>query len=262
MLLVFRGFSFCMRPLSRLVAFAVALWMSACGGSPATPAPAAGGTFTSAHFTFNYTALDSANIGEIAAAVEREHARILTDLGLDSVPAVMVTFYSDHAAMEAATRATAGVIPAWASGLVTSSTQIHLMSPNSPAWAPYSRMLSNLVHEFAHCVSMRLNPAIANNPRWLWEAVAIYEAGQAVDLRTIGYMAALQPPPFAALDSVENGRVYDVGYSIAEFVVARWGRRGLTDLVSASGNTSTALGIPLTEFERDWFAFARQRYGF
>jgi len=251
-----------MKPWSRLVAAAVALWMCSCGGPAAMPTSAAAGTFTSAHFVFNYTALDAANIGEIAAAVEREHARIVADCGLDSVPAVTVTFYTDHAVLEAATRATAGVVPAWASGLITSATQIHLMSPNSPAWAPYSRMLTNLVHEFAHCVSMRLNPRIANNPRWLWETVAIYEAGQTVDLRSISYMTALQPPAFASLDSVENGRVYDIGYSIAEFVVARWGRRGLTDLVSANGDTAAALGIPLSAFERDWFAFARQRYGF
>jgi len=244
-----------------LVVLAV-LTPAACGGSAGAPAPAGGGTFTSSHFVFRYTALDGGNVSEIAASLEREYSRILADLGVDAMPTVNVTFYTDHAALEAATRATAGAIPAFASGLVTSSTDIHLMSPNSPAWGPYSRMVSNLVHEFAHCVSMRVNGRIPNNPRWLWESVAIYESGQSVDLRGLAYMSALQPPSFAAMSTLDNTRVYEVGYSIAEFVVGRWGRRGLIDLVAANGDTAAAVGVAQSQFEQDWFAFARQRYGF
>lgn len=244
-----------------LVVFAV-LTPAACGGSAVAPAPVGGGTFTSSHFAFRYTALDGANISDVAASLEREYARILTDLEIDAMPTVNVTFYTDHAVLEAATRATAGVVPAWSAGLITSPTEIHLMSPNSPAWGPYGRMLSNLVHEFAHCVSMRVNPRIPNNPRWLWESVAIYESGQSVDLRGLSYMTALQPPSFASMTALDNTRVYDVGYSIAEFVVGRWGRRGLVDLLVANGDTSAALKLRQEQFEQDWFAFTRQRYGF
>ena len=135
------------------------------------------------------------------------------------------------------------------------------MSPNSPAWAPYSRMLSHLVHEFAHCVTLRLNDRIGNNPRWLWESVAIYESGQSVDLRGVPYMASRQPPAFSALNSFDNTLVYDVGYSIAEFIVSRGGRRALADLVRVNGDTSAVLGMSLDDFERQWFTFARERYG-
>jgi len=111
-------------------------------------------------------------------------------------------------------------------------------------------------------VSMRVNGRIPNNPRWLWESVAIYESGQSVDLRGLAYMTALQPPSFAAMSTLDNTRVYEVGYSIAEFVVGRWGRRGLIDLVAANGDTVAGVGVAQSQFERDWFAFARQRYGF
>jgi hypothetical protein len=240
----------------------LALFMPvACGGSTVAPAASVGGTFTSSHFLFRYTALDGPSISDIAASLEREYSRILTDLAVDAMPTVTVTLYTDHAVLEAATRAAAGVLPPSASGLVTSSTEIHLMSPNAPAWGPYSRMLSNLVHEFAHCVSMRVNPRIPNNPRWLWESVAIYESGQSVDLRGLSYMTTLQPPSFASMATLDNPRVYEVGYSIAEFVVSRWGRRALIDLVAANGDTA-AVGLPQAQFEQDWFAFARQHYGF
>jgi hypothetical protein len=74
-------------------------------------------------------------------------------------------------------------------------------------------------------------------------------------------MRALTPPPFDTLNGFDNARVYDVGYSIAEFVVARWGARALADLVIGQGDTSAVLGISLADFQRDWFGFARQRYG-
>ena len=34
------------------------------------------------------------------------------------------------------------------------------------------------VHEFTHLVSLARNPEIPNNPKWLWEAVAIYESNR------------------------------------------------------------------------------------
>jgi hypothetical protein len=243
--------------------FVVCAALLTCGGSPPGPSPSgSGGTYASAHFRFQYTPLDAGNIAEIAAAVEREYERILADLGADGLPTVNVTFYVDHASMEAATRSIAGVVPSGAAGLVTSRSQIHLMSPNHPAWGPYDRMLSHLVHEFAHCVSLHVNPRIANNPRWLWESVAIYESRQSVDLAAIGYMRALAPPAFSTLSGFDNTRVYDVGFSIAAFVVSRWGQRALRDLVVANGDTAAVLGVSLEEFERQWFAFARERYRF
>jgi hypothetical protein len=249
--------------MTRGLTGAALLMLAACGGPTTAPSPgAAGGLYTSAHFRFQYTPLDAANIERTAEAVEREYARIIADLRVGSMPTVTVTFYTDHAAMAAATRAVAGVVPPWASGLVTSQSEIHMMSLNAPGWGPYDRRLSGLVHEFAHCVSMRLNPAIPNRPRWLWEAVAIYEAGESVDLRGLDYMRALTPPSFEMLNSFDNTRIYEVGYSIAEFVVTRWGSQALADLVTRSGDTVAVLNISLPDFERDWFAFARQRYAF
>ena len=120
--------------------------------------------------------------------------------------------------------------------------------------------MSNIVHEFAHCVSMHLNARIPNNPRWFWESVAIYESGQTADLRTLGYMRDGQVPSFASLNSFDNRQVYELGYSIAEFIVTRWGRDALNKLVLNNANVSATLGVSQTEFEAQWLAFVRQRY--
>ena len=245
---------------------AVSLLAVACG-APAAPsasassASAVAAPFASAHFVFFYTTLDSRNIEVIARAAEAEYSRILHDLGVDTLPAVQVHFYADHQTLEAAVAALAGPIPSWASGLATAQDRIHLMSPNHPAYAPFERMLSNIVHEFAHCVSMRVNPRIPNNPRWLWESVAIYESGQFVDPRTLSYMTTSKPPAFAALNSLDNALIYDVGYTIAAFIVSKGGQAALDELVRNNGDVAATFGIALDAFERDWYGFVRARYG-
>jgi hypothetical protein len=231
-----------------------------CGSSASSPPPAAD-VYNSPHFRFAYTPLDRNNISSIADSVEAQYARIVSDLQSDALPTVNVTFYSDHANLVAATAPVAGVVPDWASGLATAQDQIHLMSPNAPAWGPYDRMVSNLVHEFAHCVSMHINTRIPNNPRWFWESVAIYESGQFVDPRTLAYMRDGQAPSFASLNSFDNTRVYEVGYTIAEFIVSRWGREALNRLIASNANVDVTLGISQPAFEQQWLAFVRQRYG-
>jgi len=111
------------------------------------------------------------------------------------------------------------------------------------------------VHEFAHCVSLEVNDSFGNNPRWLWESVAVYESNQFRDPRTLSYMTSLTPPTFASLNSFDNTRVYEVGYTIGEFIVAQWGRPLLRSLIASNGDITGALGISPAQFERDWFNF-------
>jgi hypothetical protein len=234
------------------------------GGSPVAPSspttqqPAPVAT---AHFTFFPTSLDAGNITATADSLEAEYGRITRDLGVDAMPRVNVHFYSDQAALRAAMRPLFGALPSFAIGLATSSTEIHLVSPNQPAVAPYSVMVSNLVHEFAHCVSLHLNPTIANNPRWFWESVAIYESGQLVEPRTLSYMVQGMPPAFSTLNTFENGLVYDIGYTIGAFIVARGGQRALIELIVNNGNVAQTMRMSQAEFEREWFDFVRARYG-
>ena len=131
-----------------------------------------------------------------------------------------------------------GTVPAFASGLVTGPGDIHVLSPNlASAWS-YANGVTAIVHEFAHCASLRVNPSIANNPRWLWESVALYEAGQIRDPRTLPYLTGHRPPALADLNRIENTAIYEVGGLIGEFIVetgaaprcgTSCGRRGATN---------------------------------
>ncbi|MEO5895986.1 MAG: hypothetical protein ABIS06_09820 [Vicinamibacterales bacterium] len=235
----------------------------ACGGAPASPSRAAisGPTETlgSAHFVLHYAAMDAGTVEQTSTRLEAEYDRIIADLEVATMPVVDIYFYPTHAALVAGAGPNAGVIPTWATGLATGVSQVHMLSPSIAG--SYDQAVSNLIHEFAHCVSIRVNRTIPNNPRWLWESVAIYESRQLVNPRNLTYLVAGQPPSFARLNTFDNTLVYDVGFLIAEFVVERWGRERLVQLVAANGDVAAVLLMSLGEFETQWFAAVRSKYG-
>jgi len=264
-----------LRSLKLAGLFSLIAMLTACGGmtagfsagmqtnstATATEAERPTQTFSSAHFVFHYTSLDANNIAATAARVEADYTRILEDLGADNMPPVHVTLYPDHRQFELATTALAGYTPSWTVGLVTSQTAIHIMSPNLPQWGSYNSVVNNIVHEFVHCVSMHVNGTIANHPRWIWESVAIYESGQFIDPHTLGYMTAHQPPTFAQLDSIDDTRTYQIGYTIAEYIAVTYGPKALHEMVLHNGDTQMVLGLPQSQFEQQWFDWVRQKYG-
>jgi hypothetical protein len=119
------------------------------------------------------------------------------------------------------------------------------------------------VPEFAHAVSLRVNPRIGNNPRWLWEAVALYEAGDFVDPGTVPSLAAGDFPTLAELNAgfdSGNPLLYRVGYTLAEFVVRDWGRHALVRLIQTNGNLPAVLGMSADRFEEGWRRFVAAKY--
>ena len=109
-----------------------------------------------------------------------------------------------------------------------------------------------IFHELAHCVSMRVNPAIPNNPRWLWESVALFEAGQIGDARRLGFVASGRPPTFTELNTIQNTTIYEVGGLIGQFIVETWGRETLLAMVRANGNLLLVPGLTEADFLSRW----------
>ena len=247
------------------VSLILLLGATGCGGSPSapTPAPAASAfrEFASEHFTIHHTAIDASSVAQTAASLERDYARITSDLGVRTTPRVHVFLYATRDALQAAVRSSVGELPSFATGLVTGADTIHILSPTLGAIWPYEVGVRNMTHEFAHCVTLVVNGRIGNNPRWLWESVAIYEAGQFVDPRSLTYLAGGASPSLESLDGFDNTRIYDLGYLIAEFIVTRWGRDTLIALVASNGDLAGVTGLASAEFMSAWRDFARTRYG-
>jgi hypothetical protein len=243
-----------------------AVMLTACTGSPpAGPSPPGGtppfSTFQSARFTFRYTTIDAESIAVTAATLDREFQRVGADLALPNGVAVTATLYPNRDAFRAALAPLIGPLPASATGAVSGPDAIHAVSPSVISVWRYETGVEALVHELAHALSLRVNATIGNNPRWLWESVALFEARQIRDPRTLPAFVHPPPPTLAQLSSADNPLVYDVGGLLGEFIVETWGREALVALVRANGNVAQILGLSESEFVGQWVAAVRARYG-
>jgi len=186
--------------------------------------------------------------------MEAEFSRLTGDLGVPNPPRVRVEVWVSRSTFEAAMRAALGLMYAGATGYLFGLDVRLLMNSNTPRES---------VHEFAHVLSLIVNPTIANNPRWVWEAVAVYEAGQFVEPRSIPYLVQGDYPTLATLNTAyaDGGwKIYQVGYLLADFVVLRWNRVALIDLIRTNGDTDTTLGMSVAQFEAAWHADISGRY--
>lgn len=237
------------------------LLLAGCSKQPAESLAENNGElkYLSPHFVIHYTSLDRANIAAIAQHLETNHERVARELEAVALPEVTVYFYSDQQKFH--DEINMPNAPDWVIGVATSATELRMMSPNWPS-RDYASLLTVAVHELTHCVTLKLVPDFGNNPRWLWEAVALYEAGQFVPPRNLAYMTAGNPPTLAELEAnwQTNSKIYDVGFVLTEYIVTKWGRPTLVDLIKNHGRIPSTLGISVSEFERGWYEFVKTKY--
>ncbi len=240
------------------------LFLSSC--SDGADGPEDGSTVwqhPTSHFLILHTSIDLSTIDSIGGYLEGEYERIRTDLGSPSLPTVTFHLHASRSSLLSALNMPGA--PSWVIGSVSGPATVHALSPNSPelpSSQSFASMLSVLVHEFVHAVTLNVSPTSGNNPRWLWEGVAIYESGQFIHPNRLPYMVSGNPPTLAELEAnwQTSTQVYDVGYLLAEYILMTWGKENLVDLIRASGNIQTVLGLSVSDFESGWYIFVRGKY--
>jgi len=237
---------------------------SACGGDGTPSSPSANREqltvkLTTAHFEVRADRASSDLLTHVAEQLEAHYARIISDLRVDSLATTSVWVWQDSDSFYA-DMATRGPVYYGAGGYVVNGHTVSLLVVPAASAAEFAR---EAVHEFAHIVSMAVNASIPNNPRWLWETVAQYESGSFVAPTTLEYMRAGRYPSIADLDAAWNtsSQVYQVGYVLGEYIVARWGQDGLVRLILLNGDVPGALGVATAELESGWRAFLHEKYG-
>jgi hypothetical protein len=238
----------------------VAWTLAAAGGCGGTGASAPSSTLESlvprartAHFDVHAGLASEATVAEIAAGLEARYGRVIADLETGEVPRITIEVWSDEASFLTEMERFFGRRYN-ATGYVTGPSVLRVLA--------VPQVVRNATHEMSHAISLHVNPTFGNRPRWLWESVALYENGELVDPRSVSYLAQGRFPTLTELDADPNAsrQVYEVGYVIAEFVVARAGREGLLRLIRSNGDV-TVLGFESpTAFESEWAAFVRARY--
>jgi hypothetical protein len=230
-----------------------------CGGadsvaSPGAPSEVLSVKLETAHFRLWADRAAPATLREIADALEAELPRISADLAVTAMPVTTVDVWTDRESFYADMVATTGTRYEGATGYVPNPTRIKILAVSAPA--------RSACHELVHCVSLRLNATIGNNPRWLWETAALYENGEFVDPRGLSYLVAGSFPTLAQLNAGYSAsrQIYEVGFLLGEFIVATWGREGLVGLLASNGDVARVCGVSVDDFERRWAAYVRQKY--
>jgi len=196
----------------------------------------------------------AATLRQIADALESDYPRIAADLGGTDLRVTTASVWTDAESFYRNMEATIGRRFEGATGYVSGPADLRIL--DGP------RASSRAVHEMVHCVTLRVNATIANNPRWLWETVATYENRELVDPRDLPYMRSGSYPTIAQLDADFNSgrQVYEVGYVLGDFIATRWGSDAFVRLVQANGDIERVLGIAVGDFERRWYAFLEEKY--
>lgn len=208
------------------------------------------------HFKIFYTLLDDKNIQEIADSLEAGYPKITSHLQPGDMPIAKIQFYTNSVELN---KANPGM-PVWAIGQATSDSTIYIISPNDPK-QDYQTMIRNIKHEFAHCVSMKINPTISNNPRWLWETIALYEANFPWDPKMLDYLVKQKPPSLNELNQISNTLIYEVGYFIGQFIEETKGPGMFKTLILNNGNLRDTFNMNDEEFTKAWFEFVKEKYG-
>jgi len=254
------------RAVSRVAALALLCALlaaaSTCGGTPSSPSASREQLtvkLTTAHFEVRADRASSDLLTYAAGQLEANYARITSDLRVDTLARTSVWVWQDSDSFYA-DMGTRGQVYYGAGGYVVNGHTVSLLVVPAASAAEFAR---EAVHEFVHIVSMAVNASIPNNPRWLWETVAQYESGSFVAPTTLEYMRAGRYPSIADLDAAWNtsSQVYQVGYVLGEFIVARWGQDGLVRLIRLNGDIPGALGVATAELESGWRAFLHEKYG-
>ena len=196
------------------------------------------------------------SIASVSRALEANYDRILSDLGVGSLPATTVKIWSDRAAFKQEFE-NGGGRGGVADGYVnTESMELRLLDGPEVA--------SVAIHEFAHRVTLAVNPTIAANPFWLWESVALFEDGSGPpDTRELSCISAEGGPSLAELNQYPGStKVFRMGYLLAEFIIERWGRGVLISLIRNNGRIEETLGITEKTFEESWLEHVLARYEF
>lgn len=171
---------------------------------------------------------------------------------------------------------TGGAVPEWSAGVADTEAGVIVLPTYDWERTPPHALRTTLRHELAHVALQRwLGPTRA--PRWFTEGYAQFAAGEwsfdaAWRLR-LALMGDRAPP----LDSLtldwprgeSDARIaYLLGASAVAYLVDRSGERGLRVLLERWRETADfdgafrrTYGLTMGQFEEDWRAHVKRRYG-
>jgi hypothetical protein len=222
------------------------------------------------HFLIHYLAADSAYAQEILPVLEDNYNRVLRDFHMKLISELThIELYPDvehyHFAIGNPD------LPQSEVGMATDDNIVKMVSPRNPGtYHTRESLLKVAVHEFAHCVHYRFLDLLSEQDQrkisqgkeafWLFEAIAIFEAGQFYDPAKFEYLRNGSYPSLATLNDVEGGKIYDVGFVLIDFMQRTWGQEKVWHLLRVNGDIENTFAITEDEFQRMFYAYVETTY--
>lgn len=228
------------------------------------------------HFIFRlYDDLVVGDISEIAKGLEVNFDRIVNDLKPDNVPRMYVHLFNKKESWSkiSPTQPFGGAFVTrendtdniwayfWNDREFAAGIEQIRKSRNSISseqlWMHFN-ITQTAIHEFVHLVMVNVDERIGNNPRWLWESVALYEANQSFDPVMNGYTLQEIQIPFSELE--RSFHLYMLGYHITDYIVSEWGISSVRQLIKTQGETQKVLKLSLAQLEKGFWRFMDCNY--
>lgn len=205
------------------------------------------------HFLFLYSAIDSISVDTIAMDMEKNYKKIRNDFKLKYIPNITVRIYpgleSFHMGINFPNA------PDQVLATAFGKDDIRMVSPNNAG--PERWMFAYAApHEFTHCVHLNIDYS-PNNPRWLWEGVAQYEARWFFNPNEL---EIIKKKEFPALVDLNNGMEYMLGFVIIEAIKDLWGFDTVISLIKKQGDVQKVLHIDEKLFDEKVFEHIYKKY--
>lgn len=226
------------------------------------------------HFVITYQGIYKEEAQHVADQLEENYERIRTDLGDPEHDTIRVFVHPTQTDFNKGT----GLPTSTASGTSRGPNEFHFIwtnwfnsvFPNDP--------IKTAIHEFTHCVQLNIliteskrefgnvdngdfdkmfeEKFINHYPQWFWEAICDYEAG-IVNRMSVKY-GMEKNLTLKNLNS--SNQIYNVGYTIIEYIVEKWGKDKLPVLITSYVDINTVLGVSESDFEKGWVDFVDEKY--
>jgi hypothetical protein len=228
----------------------------------------------STNFVINYNGILESEAENIAKALELNYERIRTDLSDPKHGKISVFIHPNQNEFNKAT----GLMNSNANGTSRGPLAFHIKYETWYNSIFPQEMEKVAIHEFTHCVQLNIliQDALSkskiekiadfdkyfekefkeNYPQWLWEALSDYEAG-IVNNSSLKY-GMKNKPTLKELNS--SNQIYNVGYTIIEYFVSKYGKEKLPTFIKSFGNFENVLGVTESIFEKEWQKFVSENY--
>lgn len=227
----------------------------------------------SEHFTISYSGIYKNDAEKISQQLENNFARVRADLKDLEHETIKVFIYGSQQKFNQATGLKGNV-----NGTSRGPNEFHFLWTNWFNSVFPDDPLKTAVHEFTHCVQLNIlidkaketiitqdrrtfekefdKKFGAEYPRWLWESISIFEAKE-VNSLSVKYAKSKN----LTLTELNNSnQIYNIGYTIIEYVTSKWGKDVLPKLIASFGDIEKTLKVTPEEFEKGWIAFLEEKY--